>query len=478
SNKNKDGNIATKGERGSDDHRGISTEGVVFDIAGAYPIIPPRTSSFARGTRFESDFIAALNMSGTEAWSGSMTSAVESGSPTPGTPVFVVHQDVVETPHTPRSVLDDTTSAMTTTPVAGTSISAVLPAPASTPTGSTPLTTDDYPLTTATIPTPHPLSASRHKNDHHSVASSQVSLDASHSSVSRSHAAHPSSLATSWTNERNVDSLSGHGHDDGPVVKEEAGIGSDEEEAEESMIKSGEVIDLVEGEGEASVREDMAGDGERERGSEDVRGRSRSTSSCEGMPTFALAAPMETSEGEYVEEGHVVLMDATTEANVVWHPHTDDPLSKEIPPQLLSEADHNLRPDCPPAQEDVDARRTSIEFSEGCSSDADEKRRHVRRQRSSFKLSASEKLEQLRLKLKASSSPEPWDLINPPVDIESGNQPGGHQEHKDGEKEKEHESREPLGSDYYSTLNSKNFATLQKRYVFALSFSLFCFPSS
>ena len=181
-------------------------------------------------------------------------------------------------------------------------------------------------------------------------------------------------------------------------------------------------------------------------------------------------------------------MGTTTEAVSVWHPLGDDPLSKEDPSQLLPEADHDVRPDSPPAQAQEQAqevadtqRASSIQFSEGCSFGVDEKRGHVRRQQSSLKLSASEKLEQLRLRLKAPQSPQPWDAIDRLVVSDARSQ-GGYQEPKDGEKEKEHGAHEPLGSDYYSTLTSKNFATMQKRYasVFFLfrSFALSSAPSS
>ena len=498
-NKNKNGTGAAKkkGERGNANggNKMIiiqtqsmisdSEDSAVFDIATAYPIIPPRTSSFAaRGsTGFESGVHAAImasSMGGTATdvvtspmsggAAGADCSAVTStSSRTPALPAG--RQGAVATPplplsHTPRGTTADDTSTMST-PGAGTSTA--LPTPATTtPTGGTNhtlLMTEDHaqPLATQTpsvlTPPEQHLAAGRSSDRFHSAGSSQVSLDASRSSVvSRSPAAHPSSLATSWTNEGNAHGLSGDGHGEGEhedegeedrAVKEEEDV---EVELVEPMIKSGEVIDLV------------GGDGERE--SEDVwmRGRAREEPLVSHSP---LPAPVETgsrtAEGEgYVEGDYVVPMGTATEAASVWHPLGDDPLSKEDPSQLLPEADHDLPLAQEQTQDVADTRRASIQFSEGCSSDVDERRRHVRRQRSSFKLSASEKLEQLRLKLKAPQSPQPWDVVDRPVDSGARSQ-GGHQEPKDGEKEKDQGGHEPLGSDYYSTLTSKNFATMQKR---------------
>ena len=417
-------------------------EDVVFDIGGLhYPIIPPRTSSLARGTGFEPNFHAAMTTGASASTTTSSSSAaVVAGSGTPR------QQDTSarppSPPHTPRAVVIDDTSAMST-PGAGTS--AMLPTPATMPTGNTPfiITTDDHDhhaQAQALAPLMLPL-VDRH---HHSPGSSQGSLVASRSSVSQS-AAHGSSLATSWTNERNTDGLSGHGHGDGDGdhrVKEE----EHEEEVEESMIKSREVIDLVGGESEEV--------GSSERESEDVwmHGRAREAGSISRLP---LSAQAETgsrmAQGEGLdEEDNVVPADMTDSA---WHPLGDDPLSKEDPSPFTTRER---------TREDI--RRASIQFSEGCSSDAEEKRRHVRRQRSSLKLSASEKLEQLRLKLKAPPSPQPWEFIDHPVNGGTLSQ-DGHQERNDGEKGREHGGHEPLGSDYYSTLTSKNFATMQKRYV-------------
>lgn len=452
----------------------------VFDIATAYPIIPPRTSSFAaRGnTGFESGVHAAMMasiMGGTATdvvtspMSGGGDCSAATSSRTPALPAG--RQDAVATSplspplplsHTPPDTTADDTSAMST-PGAGTSTA--LPTPATTtPTGGTNHTlvmTEDHaqpqPPSVLSTPQQH-LAAGRSSDRFHSAGSSQVSLDASRSSVvSRSPAAHPSSLATSWTNEGNTDGLSGDGHGEGEHGdKGEGGRAvKEEEEAEvelvEPMIKSGEVIDLV------------GGDGERE--SEDVwmRGRAREEAPVSHSP---LPAPVETdsrmAEGEgYAEGDYVVPMGMATEAVSVWHPLGDDPLSKADPSQLLPEADHDLPLAQEQTQDVADTRRASIQFSEGCSSDVDERRRHVRRQRSSFKLSASEKLEQLRLRLKAPQSPQPWDVVDRPVDYGARSQ-GGHQEPKDGEKEKDQGGHEPLGSDYYSTLTSKNFATMQK----------------
>lgn len=520
-----------RGERGNVDNGVIiiqsqsmtdSSDAVVFDIASAYPIIPPRTSSFAaRGTGFESDVHAAMMASATlnvaESPSGNYPSlAAAAGVSNTGSAAAVTgsaslpagRQGAVATPpppppppllsHTPCAAMDDT-SAMST-PGAGTS--AALPTPATTPTGNNTLlmTDGDHAQSLAPQTPDQHLGASRSGGHHHSAGSSQASLSATHSSVSRSPAAHPSSLATSWTNEGNTDGSSGHGHgggdhdedahaDDRPVKEGETEVDLDEE-VEESMIRSGEVIDLVGGDGEEVGR--LGPDSERERESEDVwlRGRTREKTLVSHSPSPAqVETGSRTAEGEgYTEGDHVVPMGTTTEAVSVWHPLGDDPLSKEDPSQLLPEADHDVRPDSPPAQAQEQAqevadtqRASSIQFSEGCSFGVDEKRGHVRRQQSSLKLSASEKLEQLRLRLKAPQSPQPWDAIDRLVVSDARSQ-GGYQEPKDGEKEKEHGAHEPLGSDYYSTLTSKNFATMQKRYasVFFLfrSFALSSAPSS
>lgn len=64
---------------------------------------------------------------------------------------------------------------------------------------------------------------------------------------------------------------------------------------------------------------------------------------------------------------------------------------------------------------------------------------------STFKLSPSEKLEQLRLRLNSPPSPQPWDLGDLPT-----------------EKKDKTDANEHVNPDHYSTLNSKSFATMQR----------------
>ncbi|KAI6022586.1 Golgin subfamily A member 7/ERF4 family-domain-containing protein [Pisolithus marmoratus] len=135
-----------------------------------------------------------------------------------------------------------------------------------------------------------------------------------------------------------------------------------------------------------------------------------------------------------------------------WHP-------------LSVERDHSFDPDGDqinnPPVKDVETRRRSVQFSEGCSSETDEKKRPVECQRASLKLSASEKLEQLKLKLRSPPSPQPWDLGLSPEDNNS-RALGGGMASRAGDRDRDHEGNEHPSSDYYSTLNSKNFAAMQK----------------
>lgn len=287
-------------------------------------------------------------------------------------------------------------------------------------------------LPTKTPPTPLPLLVTSRP----SRGSSQVSLAASHSSACKSLAAGPSSLATSWACEGNVDS--------------EGGLASELEMEQGDIVRSREVIDLVGGE-----------EGEEEQEQEQEQEEAL-------IPHTALPTPA-TRTGEESDISRAVLAcgddrvatskDTVAEEDIVaaWHPLSSDPLSDG--------RNHSFDPDDDqtndPPVKDIGTLRRSVQFSEDCSSETDEKKRPVECQRASLKLSASEKLEQLKLKLRSPPSPQPWDLGLPPEDSNSRGLGGG-MVSRVGGTDRDQEGNEHPSSDYYSTLNSKNFTAMQK----------------
>lgn len=292
-------------------------------------------------------------------------------------------------------------------------------------------------LPTETPPTPLPLLVTSRP----SRGSSQVSLAASHSSACKSLAAGPSSLATSWACEGNVDN--------------EDGLASELEMEKGDIVRSREVIDLVGGE-----------EGEEEQSQSQLQRQSQDGAL---IPHTALPAP-ETRTGEKSDISRAVLAcedggrvsaskDAVAEEDIVaaWHPLSSDPLSDG--------RNHSFDPDDDqindPPVKDMGTLRRSVQFSEGCSSETDEKKRPMEYQRASLKLSASEKLEQLKLKLRSPPSPQPWDLGLPPGDSNSRGLGGG-MVSRVGGTDRDQEGNEHPSSDYYSTLNSKNFTAMQK----------------
>ncbi|KAG6333437.1 hypothetical protein ID866_5651 [Astraeus odoratus] len=439
SNKSRAGKRGEHDERGNEDGDSDGNDAsALFDITRTHPIVPPRTSSLARDTGFEADFYAAVNMS------GGADSYVDSGVavPAPSTPVAPIpdHDTGGKTPpHTPRGATNS--AGLIATPSICTTTATSMPAVWNT------ISPSDTHASSTLVPaanTPTVLVTANHgDNDPHSLNSSQVSLAVSHSSVSRSPAAQRSSLATSWTNEGNADELSVAGN-----VSEQV-----KEDTDDGIVRADGVIDLVGGEGVESV-----GGGEEDAGR---CTRDRSSLRSEGREIEIEEHGNSVGKAEQGQEKCVEPpKDSVREVDIVdgWHPLSSDLLSTDkVTVAAGIDPDHAHED----AQEQMGPRRTSVQFSEDCSSDTDEKRKSVRQQRSSLKLSPSEKLEQLKLKLKSPPSPQPWEIINPPED-NNARSPVGNKDPKTGDREKESEGLEQVGSDHYSTLNSKNFATMQK----------------
>lgn len=444
------GNSPGEGSNSHHSRNGV-VQSVVIDITVAHPVIPPRISSLAwhdtesKGSSMASSTsAAAMDGDAMAPPNGHHDHEVGAGPPLPPLPL-----PPPSLPQTPR-VWDVVTTEDTTADLGSTSNYSI-----TIPMENTFFKSDNlipkFPDTDALQPaapprkaTPPPVSLPLVVTSRPSSGSSQVSLAPSHLSA-RSLAAGPSSLATSWASKGNV------GND--CQAEGEVGLELEMNAEEGNMVRSSEVIDLVGEEGEE----------EQERAQELRQPPEEALILHTALPTPGMLGSRtggESGKGGAVLEGgdHVAPPNDTVgEADIVdalWHPLSSDPLSDE--------RDHSFDPDgdqinSPPVRE-VETRRRSVQFSESCSSETDEKKRPAECHRASLKLSASEKLEQLKLKLRSS---EPWDLGLPPEDSNSRGLGGG-VAFRVGDGDRDQEGNEHPSSDYYSTLNSKNFAVMQK----------------
>ncbi|KAI6165365.1 Golgin subfamily A member 7/ERF4 family-domain-containing protein [Pisolithus thermaeus] len=435
------GNSPGEGNGHHPGRNGVVENSVVIDIRVAHPVIPPRTSSLAwhvesKGSMANSTISAATNRV-------PMPCTVRAEPPPPPLPSTPNHVwDVVTTSANTTTDSDSTSNSITIhmeDTFSASDSTSEFPGADAPPTASPPPPPPPPPIKTPPPTPPLPLLVTSRP----SPGSSQASLAASHSSA-KSLAAGPSSLATSWACEGNVDN-------DDPG---EGGVGSELEmnAEQENIVRSREVIDLVGGE---------EGEGEQEQRQPQEEALIPHTAlPAPGTPGTKTEGESDTSRAVLTGDDRVASpKDTAAEEDIVdaWHPLSSHP--------LLDERDHSFDPDDDqindPPVKDVETRRRSVQFSEDCSSETDEKKRPMEYQRASLKLSASEKLEQLKLKLRSPPSPQPWDLGRPPEDSNSRGLGGG-MVSRVGGTDRDQEGNEHLSSDYYSTLNSKNFTAMQK----------------